>query len=162
MRKHIVPAAKRVGADLLDFAMPEVNDAVKGKNFNNASKSVGRQTLRKQLEGGKQKRSSPIKKLKGSSRSRRFIFTNFEKYLMTDLNNFWKQLFVTVSVIPGVKVRVLDDLLSSHEQEIYPTTYFIEKSIEFEFETDRNFHVDLRQTYLALKIKLVKRSGFNT
>ena len=81
---------------------------------------------------------------------------------MTDLNNFWKQLFVTVSVIPGVKVRVLDDLLSSHEQEIYPTTYFIEKSIEFEFETDRNFYVDLRQTNLALKIKLVKRSGFNT
>ena len=81
---------------------------------------------------------------------------------MTDLNNFRYQPFVTVSGNPGVKVPVVDDVLSSHEQEIYPTTSLDENSIEFEFQTDRNVYVDLRQTYLALKIKLVKGRGFDT
>ena len=61
-----------------------------------------------------------------------------------------------------MKVPVVDDVLSSHEQEIYPTTFFDENSIEFEIQTDRNVYVDLRQTYLALKIKLVKGRGFDT
>ena len=30
LRKYIVPAAKRVGADLLDFAVPEIIDFVSG------------------------------------------------------------------------------------------------------------------------------------
>ena len=97
LRKYIVPAAKRVGADLLEFAVPEVADVVSGKkNFKTAAKSVGRQTLRKQLgegsrrrtgsrrkgtegvrqAGSKQKRSIPVKSLKRSSRSRKEIFTN--------------------------------------------------------------------------------------
>ncbi len=66
-----------MGADLLEFAVPEVADVVSGKKFfKTAAKSVGRQTLRKQLEGGKQKRSIPVKSLKRSSRSRKDIFTN--------------------------------------------------------------------------------------
>ena len=77
LRKYIVPAAKRVGADLLEFGVPEVADVVSGKkNFKTAAKGVGRQTLRKQLGGGKQKRSIPVKSLKRSSRSRKDIFTN--------------------------------------------------------------------------------------
>ena len=77
LRKNIVPAAKRVGADLMEFAVPEVVDVVSGKkHFKTAAKSVGRQTLRKQLGGGKQKRSIPVRNLKGSCRSRRDIFTN--------------------------------------------------------------------------------------
>ena len=77
LRKYIVPAAKRVGTDLLEFAVPEVADDVSGKkNFKTAAKNVGRQSLRKQLGGGKQKRSIPVKKLKRSSRSRRDNFTN--------------------------------------------------------------------------------------
>ena len=80
LKKYIVPAAKRVGADLLEFAVPEVADVVSGrKNFKTAAKSVGRQTLRKQLGGGSQKRSIPVKSLKRSSRSREDIFTNFAK-----------------------------------------------------------------------------------
>ena len=50
LRKYIVLAAERAGADLLEFAVPEVADVVSGKkNFKTAAKSVGRQTLRKQL-----------------------------------------------------------------------------------------------------------------
>ena len=81
---------------------------------------------------------------------------------MTDLNNFRCQPFVAISGNLGVKVPVVDDVLSSHEQEIYPTTSLDENSIEFEFQTDRNVYVDLRQTYLALKIKLVKGRGFDS
>ena len=33
LRKYIVPAAKRVGADLLEFAVPEVADVVSGKKI---------------------------------------------------------------------------------------------------------------------------------
>ena len=77
LKKYIVPAAKRVGADLLEFAVPEVADVVSGKkNFKTAAKSVGRQTLRKKLGGGKQKRSIPVKSLKRNSRSRKDIFIN--------------------------------------------------------------------------------------
>ena len=61
-----------------------------------------------------------------------------------------------------MRVPVVNDVLSSHEQEIYPTTSLDENSIEFEFQTDRNAYVDLRQTYLALQIKLVKRRGSDT
>ena len=66
-----------MGADLLEFAVPEVADIVRGnKKFRTAAKSVGRQTLRKQLGGGPQKRSIPVKKLKQSSGSCRDTFTN--------------------------------------------------------------------------------------
>ena len=62
----------------------------------------------------------------------------------------------------GGKVPVVDDVLSSHEQEIYPTTSLDENCIEFEFKADRNFYVDLRQTYLALKLKHVRGRGCET
>ena len=92
LRKYIVPAAKRVGADLLEFAVPEIAEVVSGRmNIKTAARSGGRQTLRKQLgegsrrrtagtQGGSRKRSAsrfiPTKSAKQTSRSRRDIFTN--------------------------------------------------------------------------------------
>ena len=52
--------------------------------------------------------------------------------------------------------------MSSHEQEIYHTTSLDGNCIEFEIQTDRNYYVDLRQTYLALKLKLVRVRGYET
>ena len=60
------------------------------------------------------------------------------------------------------KVTAVDDVLSSHNQEIYHTTSLDENCIEFEFQTDRNYYVDLRQTYSALKMKFVKTRGYET
>ena len=91
LRKYIVPAAKRVGADLLEFAVPEIAEVVSGRKiFKAAAKSVGKQTLKKHMGegqgsqrrtgsrgGSKQKRILPTKSTKQSSRSRRDIFTNF-------------------------------------------------------------------------------------
>ena len=85
LRKYIVPAAKRVGADLLDFAAPEIGEVFSGrKSFKSAAKSEGKQTLRKQLgegsrRGNKQRRIIPTKTTKQSSRSRRDIFTNISR-----------------------------------------------------------------------------------
>ena len=77
-------------------------------------------------------------------------------------NNFRYQPFVAVSGNLGGKVPIVDDVLSSHEQEIYPTTSLVENCIEFEFQTDRNYYVDLRQSLLALKLKFVKGRGCGT
>ena len=77
-------------------------------------------------------------------------------------SNFWYQPFVAVSGNLGGKVPVVDDVLSSHEQEIYPTTSLDENCIEFQFQTDRNYYVDLRKTYLALKLKLVRGRDYET
>ena len=57
LHKYIVPAAKRVGANLLEIAVPEIAEVVSGrKNFKTAAKSVGRQTLRKQMGEGSRRR----------------------------------------------------------------------------------------------------------
>ena len=81
LRKYIVPAAKRVDADLLEFAALETAEVVSGgKNFKTAAKSMGRLTLRKQLGSGSKKRTAsrviPTKSAKQISRSRKDIFTN--------------------------------------------------------------------------------------
>ena len=90
LRNYIAPAAKRVGADLLEFAVPEIAEVVSGrKNIKTAAKSVGRQTLRKLLgegqrsrrrTGGSRKMTAsrvvPTKSAKQISRSRRDVFTN--------------------------------------------------------------------------------------
>ena len=83
LRKYIVPAAKRVGADLLEFPAPEIGEVVSGrKNFKTAG-SVGKQTLKKQLGEGSRKRTGsriiPTKSTKQSSRSRRDIFTKISR-----------------------------------------------------------------------------------
>ena len=87
LRKYVVPAAKRIGADLLEFAVPEIAEVVSGrKNFRTAAKSVGKKTLKKQLGEGegsrrrttsKQMRIIPTKSTKQSSRSRRDILQSF-------------------------------------------------------------------------------------
>ena len=77
-------------------------------------------------------------------------------------NNFRYQTFVAVSGNLGGKVPIVDDILSSHEQEICPTTSLDENCIQFEFQTDRNYYVDLRQSFLALKLKFVKGRGYDT
>ena len=77
-------------------------------------------------------------------------------------NNFRYQTFVAVSGSLAGKNPIVDDVLSSQEQEIYPTTSHDENCRDFEFQTDRNFYVDLRLSFLALKFKFVKGRGYDT
>ena len=80
LRKYIVPATQRVGADLLEFAVPELAEVVSGRKiFKTAAKRVERQILTKQLGSGSRKKTAsrviPTKSVKQTSRSRRVIFT---------------------------------------------------------------------------------------
>ena len=77
-------------------------------------------------------------------------------------NNFRYQPCVAVSGNLGGKVPIVDDVVSSHEQEIYPTTSLDENCIEFEFQTGGNYYVHLRQSFLALKLKFVRGRGYDT
>ena len=77
-------------------------------------------------------------------------------------NNFRYQPFVAVSGNPGGRVPIVDNVLSSHQQEVYPTTSLDENCIEFEIQTDWNYYVDLRQSFLALKLKFVKGRDYDT
>ena len=60
------------------------------------------------------------------------------------------------------KIPVVDDVLSYHEQEIHLTTSLDEHCIEFGFQTDRNYYVDLRQSYLALELKFDEGCAYET
>ena len=72
-------------------------------------------------------------------------------------NNFRYQPFVAVSGNLGGKVAIVDDVLSSHEQEIYPTTSLDENCIEFDFQRDRNYFVDLR-VFFGIKAQICQRT----
>ena len=86
---------------------------------------------------------------------------HFHKHFSLSMSsNFRYHSFVALSEILGWKVPVVDDILSSHGQQIYPTTSLDENCIEFEFPMDRNYYVDLRQTYLAVKLKFLKGRGY--
>ena len=67
-------------------------------------------------------------------------------------DSFRYQLFLAVSVNLGRKVVAVDDVLLSHEQETYRTTSLDENWKNSEFQMDWNYYVDLRATYLALKL----------
>ena len=123
LRKHIVPLAKRVGADLLEFAVPEFSQVVSGrKKFKTAGKNVARHPLRKQLGSGTRRRTAarinPTKCAEQTNRSRRNISYKHFSTIMS--SNFWYRHFVAVSGnFFRRKVPVVDDVLSSHEKQIF-------------------------------------------
>ena len=91
LRKYVVPAAKRKGADMLEFAEPEIGEVFGSrKSFKTAKKSGGKKTRKKQLGEGshsavgrqrsnERRRIIPTKSTKQTSRSRRDIFTNLSR-----------------------------------------------------------------------------------
>ena len=95
LRKYIVPAAKRIGADMLELAAPEIGEVISGrKSFKSAAKCVGKQTLKEQLGEG-----SPV--WKGGSKQKQSFQRNLlnnpfgrqETFLQTILVDHVKQQF---------------------------------------------------------------------
>ena len=76
LRNNIVPAAKRVGAELLELAAQKLQKMLMVERI---SRILGRQTLRKLLGCRSRRRTAssviPAKSAKQNSRSRRNIFT---------------------------------------------------------------------------------------
>ena len=77
-------------------------------------------------------------------------------------NSFWYKTFVAVCGNLERKLTLVDNVLWSHKQEIYPTTSLDENRIEFKNQPDRNLYVDLREFYLAFKKEIVKSCGYET
>ena len=137
------------------------------KNFKTAAKIVRRYTLRKQLGSGSRKgtasRVIPTKPAKRTSRLRWDILRQFYKHFSLFMSSTFRyQTFVAVFGNLAEKVPVADIVLSFYEPDIYPVTLLNENCIEFEFQTNGNYYVDLRHTYLALKLKFVKTHGYET
>ena len=87
IKNYIVPAAKRIGADLFEIAAPEIGEVVTGRRkLKTFAKDVGAKTVRKQLGGGKKKskrrtagtRYISRKSRSKNSRSRKDIFDNIK------------------------------------------------------------------------------------
>ena len=71
-------------------------------------------------------------------------------------SNIPYQPFETTSVHLCGNTPAADNVLLSHDQKYYPNTSLDENYIEFEYRNNRNYYIDLRQAYLALKVKTVK------
>ena len=98
MRRYIVPAAKRVGSDLFEFAAPEMAEVLSGrKKFRAAANCVRRQTLRKQLASWSRKgtasRVMPTKSAKPTSRSQKDSHKHFSLNMLSKVRY---KLFVVV------------------------------------------------------------------
>ena len=87
IKKNLVPAAERIGADSFETTAPEIGKVVSGsKNTQNICKRCGNKIVRKQLGGGKKKskrrtaitRSISQKSRSKNSRSRKDIFDNIK------------------------------------------------------------------------------------
>ena len=145
----------------MKLAEPEITKLVSGReNFKSAAKSMGGQTLQKSWIVVVRKAESFQKNLPKKPVCQ--VETYFKKISLIMSNKSRYQTLVAVSVTPGGKVPVDDDVLSSHEQEFYPTTSLDENCKDFDIQTDRNCYVDLRQSYLALILKIVRGPSYGT
>ena len=113
-------------------------------------------TVRKYLGGGKKKskrrtgrsRSNSRKSRSKNSRSRKDIF---DKKLSVNNSQFWCGAFTKSSLRMFDKVPVLETIMSSQTQEVFPSTSLDESSVHFKFDSDRNLYLDMRDTHLSLK-----------
>ena len=71
LRTNVVPAAKRIGTDMLEFAAPEIGEVIRGrKTFKSAAKRVGKQTLKKLLVEGSRRQKGAVGVREGGSKQR--------------------------------------------------------------------------------------------
>ena len=69
--------------------------------------------------------------------------------------------FTSISLEVFDEVPGLETKISSYTQEVFPSTSLDKSSIEFEFETDHNLNLDIRNTHLSLKLQLFKGRLFD-
>ena len=67
-------------------------------------------------------------------------------------SHFWCGAFTNSSLDIFDEVPVLETIISSYTQEVFPSTSLDESSIEFEFGTDRNLYLKMSDTHLSLKL----------
>ena len=85
-----------------------------------------------------------------------------QTFLFNHVEQFSYQPSVAVSGNLRGKVTVVDKALSSHGHETHLSTSLNGNCTQFEFQTCRNFYVDLREPYLAWKLNFVRGHGYKT
>lgn len=79
-QKYLVPAAKQIGKDFVQSAIPELGEVFKGKKkLKKALKSAGTKTLKKQVGSGKVIRKKTLTKNSRKQRSRSDFFKNLKE-----------------------------------------------------------------------------------
>ena len=103
---------------MMELAPPEIAEVVGGiESFKSTANCMGRQALRKQLNGGSHQRKVIPINLPNKPIGR----ADFSHFSLIMPIKFCYQPLVAVCGNLGGKFPVVDDILSSHEQEIYPT-----------------------------------------
>ena len=68
LKRFVVPAAKKIGRDAIDIAIPQVEDVLSGKSsVKKAIRKTASSTLKKQIGGGHRK------KIRSKGKAKRFI-----------------------------------------------------------------------------------------
>ena len=76
-------------------------------------------------------------------------------------SHFRYMVFTNSSLEVFDKVQVLETLLSSYTQKVFPKTSVDENFVGFEFEADRNLYLDMRDIHLSLRVQLFKGRLFD-
>ena len=131
-------AAKHGEVDSLERASPKFGQVGCCRRKNKkVAKNLWRQSLSKQLGSGSSKRFASTVTQQNMLKK---AVDRDETFLKTFLKIHIKQykLFVAGSGNLVGKVPLIDNVLTSHEVEICPSTSLDEKCFEFEFQMDRN------------------------
>ena len=75
-------------------------------------------------------------------------------------SHFRYRVFTNSSLEIFDKVPVLETIMSSYTQEVFPSISLDESSFESDFETDCILYLDMRDTHLSLKLQLFKKRLF--
>ena len=115
--------AKRVGADVMEFASPNIEEEVGVRNnLRTAVKNVRKQTLRKQL--GSSSRIRIANRDTGTKFTKQTIGCKDSfgrQYYLIMSNSFHYQFFEALSCNLGRTVLIVDNIMSSHQEEVYHT-----------------------------------------
>ena len=76
-------------------------------------------------------------------------------------SHFRYRVFTNSSLEIFDKVPVLETIMSSYTQEVFPSISLDESNIESDFETDCILYLDMRDTHLSLKLQLFKGRLFD-
>ena len=76
-------------------------------------------------------------------------------------SHFWYGAFTNSSLEIFDEVPVVETVISPYTQEVFHSTSLDESSIKFEFETDRNLYLNMRDTHLISKLQLFKGRLFD-
>ena len=135
------------------------------KKIKTFAKDIGTKTVLKQLGGGKKKscielEEQVLKKLVRKPVALAMTFLQ-NKMNINQSSHFRYAAFTNTSSKTFDKVPVLEIMISSYTQEVYPSTSPDESGIGFQLETERNLDLNMRDTHVSLKLQLFKGRLFD-